>query len=130
MFGIRRGFHHCSQAEPQHLSFQETRPSRQLATTAHLLPAASTVLDPVEVDVTKGSQGDPRHAVVVVLVYVEVERGVTVCVAEGSAGPQGFLDPLVGQPVLQLWGTSHVIDDALPGRKWLKGERERKRTGC
>ena len=80
---------------------------------AYRLPPAVAVLDPVQVDHAEGSGRDAGSAVVVVLVDVEVEGGVAVHVARPQAGPEGLLHRLVQQPLLQLTGAVHVVDDAL-----------------
>lgn len=77
------------------------------------LTPAVAVLDPVQVDHAEGGGGDARSPVVVVFVDVQVEGGIAVHVVRAQTGPQSLLDGLVAQPLLQLGGSTDVVNDAL-----------------
>ena len=77
------------------------------------LAPAVTVLDPVQVDHAEGGRSDARGPVVIVLVDVQVEGGITVHVGGSLTGPQRLLHRLVSQPFLQLGRAIHVVNDAL-----------------
>lgn len=50
---------------------------------------------------------------VIVLVYVQVEGGVAVYIVWPETRPQGLLNGLISQPLLQLRRPTHIVDDAL-----------------
>lgn len=74
---------------------------------------AVAVLNPVQVNHTERRGGDARGPVVVVLIDVQVESGVTVYVVGSETGPQSLLNALVSQPLVHLRRSTHVVDDAL-----------------
>ncbi len=50
---------------------------------------------------------------VIVLIDVQVEGGVAVYVVGTETRPQSLLNRLVSQPLFQLRGSTHIVDDAL-----------------
>ena len=82
-------------------------------TTTHFLPPRCTELYPVEIDVAEASPRDARHAMVVILVYVDVERWVHLHVVSLTERPQSVLYAGVGEPLLQLRRPHRVVDDTL-----------------
>lgn len=50
---------------------------------------------------------------VVVLIDVQVEGGVTVYVVRPETRPQSLLNRLVSQPLFHLRRSTHIVDDAL-----------------
>ena len=84
-------------------------------TTTHFLPPRCTELYPVEIDVAEASPRDARHSMVVILVYVDVERRVHLHVVSLPERPQSVLYAGVGEPLLQLRRPHRVVDDTLRG---------------
>lgn len=50
---------------------------------------------------------------VIVLIDVQVEGGVTVYIVWPETRPQSLLNRLISQPLLQLRGSTNIVDDAL-----------------
>lgn len=87
--------------------------SRVNVVESNRLPPAVAVLNPVQVNHAERGEGDARGPVVVVLIDVQVEGGVTVHVVGAETRPQSLLNRLIGQPLLHLSRATHIVDDAL-----------------
>lgn len=85
----------------------------KLSGETHRLTPAVAILNPVQVNHAEGGGGNAGRPVVIILIDVQVEGGITVHVVRPKTRPQSLLNSLIGQPLVQLRRSTHVIDDAL-----------------
>lgn len=74
---------------------------------------AVAILNPVQVNHAERGGGNAGGPVVVVLINVQVEGGITVYVVRPETRSQGLHNRLISQPLFQLRRSTHIVDDAL-----------------
>ena len=83
--------------------------TRNTNEVTHFFASWGTELNPLEVDVAEAGSRHSRGAVVVVLIYVDVEGRVDLHVAALGQWLQSRLDARVGQPLVKLWWPHRVV---------------------